>query len=156
MRKYFLFIVFSFISFSAFMGCSKDDEIDLPDGPRGFGFPIFDVTDTTFSAKGGDLVIKQINSESWGFSLYRLMPYDQLADDYLKKIESINEERERWHEDPIVVNMYEGSWFRVEKESDRELKVHIRPNNTNAERYMLLEISFMGISDLYIRIAQDK
>lgn len=85
-----------------------------------------------------------------------LMPYDQLADDYLKKIESINEERTRWHEDPIVVNMYVGSWFRVEKESDRELKVHIRPNNTNAERYMLLGISFMGISDLYIRIAQDK
>lgn len=134
------------LSLAVMSGCSSDDNNNIPEEPVR-NLPTFNVTDTTLSADGGKVILRQTDGIKW--FLYRVgsSPHDRMAEEYIKENPPIG-----------LKGFFEvvGSWFRVEKESDRELKVHIRPNNTNAERYMLLGISFMGISDLYIRIAQDK
>lgn len=133
------------LSLAVMSGCSSDDNNNIPEEPVR-NPPTFNVADTTLSADGGKVILRQTDGIKW--FLYRVdsSPHDRMAEEYIKENPPIG-----------LKGFFEvvGSWFRVEKESDRELKVHIRPNNTNAERYMLLEISFLT-SDLYIRIAQDK
>lgn len=134
------------LSLAVMSGCSSDDNNNIPEEPVR-NPPTFNVTDTTLSADGGKVILRQTDGIKWFLYSVDSSPYDRMAEEYIKENPPIG-----------LKGFFEvvGSWFRVEKESDRELKVHIRPNNTNAERYMLLEIRFMGISDLYIRIAQDK
>lgn len=146
MKKLLFFCMLFLLSLAVMSGCSSDDNNNIPEEPVR-NPPTFNVTDTTLSADGGKVILRQTDGIKW--FLYRVdsSPHDRMAEEYIKENPPIG-----------LKGFFEvvGSWFRVEKESDRELKVHIRPNNTNAERYMLLGISFMGISDLYIRIAQDK
>lgn len=134
------------LSLAVMSGCSSDDNNNIPEEPVR-NPPTFNVADTTLSADGGKVILRQTDGIKWFLYSVDSSPYDRMAEEYIKENPPIG-----------LKGFFEvvGSWFRVEKESDRELKVHIRPNNTNAERYMLLGISFMGISDLYIRIAQDK
>lgn len=146
MKKLLFFCMLFLLSLAVMSGCSSDDNNNIPEEPVR-NPPTFNVADTTLSADGGKVILRQTDGIKW--FLYRVdsSPHDRMAEEYIKENPPIG-----------LKGFFEvvGSWFRVEKESDRELKVHIRPNNTNAERYMLLGISFMGISDLYIRIAQDK
>lgn len=146
MKKLLFFCMLFLLSLAVMSGCSSDDNNNIPEEPVR-NPPTFNVADTTLSADGGKVILRQTDGIKWFLYSVDSSPYDRMAEEYIKENPPIG-----------LKGFFEvvGSWFRVEKESDRELKVHIRPNNTNAERYMLLGISFMGISDLYIRIAQDK
>lgn len=121
-----IILLFSMAVFTT--GCSSDDNNNIPEEPVR-NPPTFNVADTTLSADGGKVILRQTDGIKW--FLYRVdsSPHDRMAEEYIKENPPIG-----------LKGFFEvvGSWFLVERPDDRTIAVTLEKNETGEERELYI------------------
>ncbi|MBR1621056.1 MAG: hypothetical protein IJ669_02940 [Prevotella sp.] len=128
MKKLLFFCMLFLLSLAVMSGCSSDDNNNIPEEPVR-NPPTFNVADTTLSADGGKVILRQTDGIKWFLYSVDSSPYDRMAEEYIKENPPIG-----------LKGFFEvvGSWFLVERPDDRTIAVTLEKNETGEERELYI------------------